>query len=55
MIAEYGITSTRSSVYMKPGKFADYIFVSGAIQVENFATIPDEVSDHLALRLEFSF
>lgn len=53
LIKEYGITSTRTSFYEKPGKFADYIFVSDGIQVNDFAVLPDEVSDHAPLMLDF--
>ncbi len=52
LIAEYGITSTRTSLYTKPGKFADYTFVSKEVEVKEFKTLPDEVSDHLSLYLE---
>jgi endonuclease/exonuclease/phosphatase (EEP) superfamily protein YafD len=54
LIKEFGITSTRSSLYTKPLRFADYMFVSGGIKVKDFKVLPDEVSDHLALYLEFS-
>ncbi len=54
LIKEFGITSTRSSFYTKPVRFADYMFVSDGIEVKDFRVLPDEVSDHLALYLEFS-
>jgi endonuclease/exonuclease/phosphatase family metal-dependent hydrolase len=54
LIKEFGITSTRSSLYTKPVRFADYMFVSDGIEVKDFKVLPDEVSDHLALYLEFS-
>jgi endonuclease/exonuclease/phosphatase family metal-dependent hydrolase len=53
LITEYDITSTRSSLYDKSIKFADYIFVSPDIEVESFRVYPDEISDHLALGLDF--
>lgn len=53
LIKEYGVTSTRSSHYTKPEKFADYALVSEGINVKEFKVLPDEVSDHLALYLEF--
>ncbi len=53
LIKEFGITSTRASVYKKPGKFADYILVSEGINVKDFKVLPDEVSDHLAMQLDF--
>ena len=52
LISEYGITSTRTSLYPKPGKFADYMFVSPEMQVKQFAVLPDIVSDHAPLLLE---
>ncbi len=52
LIKEYGVTSTRTSLYEKPGKFADYIFTSPEIKVNDFKVLPDEVSDHSALYLE---
>lgn len=53
LVKEHGATSTRTSLYTKPGKFADYILVSPNIQVRNFQVLPDEVSDHSPLALEF--
>lgn len=53
LIKEFGITSTRSSYYEKPGKFADYTLVSEGIKVNEFKVLPDEVSDHLAMYLNF--
>ncbi|HAS80562.1 MAG: hypothetical protein UR25_C0001G0168 [Candidatus Nomurabacteria bacterium GW2011_GWE1_32_28] len=53
LVREYEITSTRSSFYLKPEKFADYIIVSPDIEVENFKVLQDQVSDHLPLLLEF--
>lgn len=52
LIREKGITSTRTSFYTKPDKFADYIFVSNALTVKEFNVLPDEVSDHAALLIE---
>jgi endonuclease/exonuclease/phosphatase family metal-dependent hydrolase len=51
LIREYGITSTRTSHYTKPEKFADYAFVSKGIEVNDFQVLPDEVSDHSPLLL----
>ena len=52
LIKEYGIISTRTSYYQKPGKYADYVFPSQGIQVKDFKVLPEEVSDHAALQLE---
>lgn len=53
LIAEHGVTNTRSSFYDKPERYADYAFVSDGITVNDFKVLPDEVSDHLALYLDF--
>lgn len=52
LIKEYNITSTRTSHYTKPEKYADYIFVSQDVVVTNFTVLPEEVSDHSALQIE---
>ncbi len=53
LVSIHGITSTRTSLYTKPEKFADYIFTSPVVRVRDFRVLPDEVSDHAALFLEF--
>jgi len=53
LIKEYDITSTRTSFYTKPEKFADYVFTDKDITIKDFKVLPDEVSDHSALYLEF--
>jgi endonuclease/exonuclease/phosphatase family metal-dependent hydrolase len=53
LIKEYGYTSTRTPLYEKDGKFADYVLVSGGIEVLDFSVLPDVVSDHSPLYLEF--
>jgi endonuclease/exonuclease/phosphatase family metal-dependent hydrolase len=53
LIKEFGITSTRSNFYKKPLRFADYTFVSSDIAVHDFKMLPDEISDHLAMYLDF--
>jgi len=52
LIKEYSITSTRTSFYEGPEKYADYIFVSKGLEVKEFKVLPEEVSDHSALLLE---
>lgn len=54
LIREYAITETRTSLYTKPGRFADYAFVSPGVSVLDFKVLPDEVSDHAPLYLEYS-
>lgn len=53
LITRHGVTSTRSSHYPKPIKYADYIFVNAGIVANDFKVLPDEVSDHLPLYLDF--
>jgi len=53
LIREFSIQSTRSSHYKKPVRFADYTLVSDGIEVNEFKVLPDEVSDHLAMYLDF--
>jgi exonuclease III len=54
LIGEYGITSTRTSLYAKSERHASYVFVSRGIQVIDFKVLPEEVSDHSALLLEIN-
>jgi endonuclease/exonuclease/phosphatase family metal-dependent hydrolase len=53
LVKEYGVISTRTHFYTKPEKFADYIFVLQGIDVKDFRVLPDAVSDHSPLYLEF--
>lgn len=53
MIEKYTISSTRSSLYTKNEKMANYMLVSPDIRVHDF-TVPNvTVSDHLPLILDF--
>ncbi|MEI8223589.1 MAG: endonuclease/exonuclease/phosphatase family protein [bacterium] len=52
LIKENNITSTRTSLYPKEGRFADYAFVAKGVDVKNFSVLPDEVSDHAPLLIE---
>jgi endonuclease/exonuclease/phosphatase family metal-dependent hydrolase len=54
LIREFGITSTRTSLYPKEGRFADYAFISEGIQLKSFEVLPDEVSDHAPLLIEIA-
>lgn len=54
LIKTYNITSTRTKLYDKEEGFADYILVSSEIQVHEFKILPDVVSDHAPLLLDFS-
>lgn len=52
LIAEYGITSTRTHLYPKENKFADYAFISKGVVLKKFEVLPDVVSDHAPLLVE---
>ncbi len=52
LIKEYRITSTRTSFYTKPARYADYAFVTKGLNVVEFTVLPDEVSDHAPLYIE---
>ncbi len=55
LIKEHDITSTRSSLYKtSPIRYADYVLVTPGIKVNDFTVLPDEVSDHLAVTLDFA-
>ncbi len=54
LVLEFGVTSTRTSLYARAEKFADYVFVSDRVEVRDFRVLPDEVSDHAPLLLEFA-
>ena len=50
---ESGVTSTRTRLYARPEKLADYVLVSDGVAVRDFRVLPDEVSDHAPLMLGF--
>ena len=54
LIRTHGILSTRTHLYEKEERFADYIFTKNNVQVQEFRVLPEEVSDHAALFLECS-
>lgn len=54
LVKTSGATSTRSSLYTKPDKFADYILVSPDIQAKHFEVLQNEVSDHLPLLVDWA-
>lgn len=57
LIAEYGITSTRNYEYVEMEKWKDYIadyaFTTKDVTVKHFQVLPDVVSDHAPLMVEF--
>ncbi len=52
LVKDFGVTSTRTSHYKKPEKFADYILTSPSLNIKKFEVLPDEVSDHSPLCVE---
>jgi hypothetical protein len=56
-IKEYNIQNTRNKIswdeHGNNQRFADYVFVSPEVQVQNFEVPYNEVSDHLPLILDF--
>jgi endonuclease/exonuclease/phosphatase family metal-dependent hydrolase len=54
LIREYGITSTRPEQHFPyPDKYADYVLTDRDVEVKDFCVLPDVVSDHLPLVVEF--
>ncbi len=57
LVKEYKVTSTRTKLYDRYDMgdlFADYILVSNGVKVLDFKVLPDVVSDHSPLMLEFT-
>ena len=54
LIAEFKVTSTRTSLYDKAEPYADYVFVTQGVEVNAFSVLDAVVSDHAPLYLEFS-
>lgn len=55
LIEEYGVGTTRPHHTSESGTgYCDYAIVTPDLNVINFEVLPDVVSDHLALLLEFS-
>jgi endonuclease/exonuclease/phosphatase family metal-dependent hydrolase len=55
LITENRITCTRSNLYTKPDKYADYTLVSSGVKVKNFEVPYTEASDHLPMVTEIEF
>ncbi|MBI2028017.1 MAG: endonuclease/exonuclease/phosphatase family protein [Candidatus Levybacteria bacterium] len=54
LIKKYNISSTRTSLYTRRHKFADYTLVSPGIKVINFEVPNINISDHRPMILEFT-
>lgn len=52
LIKRYKITSTRTSLYKKELRLADYVFLSKGLSPKEFMVLPEEISDHSALLVE---
>lgn len=53
LVTEGGFPGTRTSLYPKPGKFADYMLVNRPEEVTSFGVVYEPVvSDHCPLVLE---
>lgn len=53
LVSRYKIQSTRTALYPKEEKFADYIFTSPSLRVKEFQVLSHEVSDHSPLLVDF--
>lgn len=55
LVTSRGHSDTRTSLYRKTGRFADYMLVSREVVVRRFDVVTEpEVSDHRALFLDFA-
>lgn len=54
LITSNNIHSTRTQYYTKSEKHADYILTSPEVVVNQFSVMPDEVSDHCPLYIDFN-
>lgn len=54
LVKTFKVATTRTSLYPREEKYADYIFTSPEIAVNNFEVLKDEVSDHAPLFLDFA-
>jgi endonuclease/exonuclease/phosphatase family metal-dependent hydrolase len=53
LVTTSGFTDTRTSLYAKPGRYADYMMVTPEVGVADFTVVVEpEVSDHRALVLD---
>ena len=55
LVTSGGFAGTRTSLYPKDGRFADYMLVSPGVSVTRFEVVREpEVSDHCALLLDIA-
>ena len=59
LVLECGVTNTRTHLYRSfdtgAPLFADYVLMSPALKLVQFDVLPDVVSDHAALRVDFEW
>jgi hypothetical protein len=54
VVTTRGFNDTRTSLYEKPGRYADYMLVTPNVEVVEFDVVAEpEISDHRALMLRF--
>jgi endonuclease/exonuclease/phosphatase family metal-dependent hydrolase len=53
LVKEHGIETTRTELYEGEHRHADYVFVSTEVLVNSFKVLPDVVSDHAPLFIDF--
>ena len=53
LIKTHDIRSTRTGLYSKEEKYADYVLISPEIIVNSFTVLADEISDHAPLFLDY--
>jgi len=53
LVKEHGIKTTRTEFYEGESRHADYVFVSSEVLVNSFKVLPDVVSDHAPLFIDF--
>ncbi len=55
LIKSNNIETTRTSLYTKTEKFADYTFIGDDLKVKNFEVLMHKASDHAAMVLDLDF
>ena len=53
LITDYNIQDTRTAYYTKSERYADYVLALSDLKVLEFSCLPEQVSDHAALKLVF--
>ena len=53
LVKDHGIATTRTELYEGADRHADYVFVSSEVFVNSFKVLPDVVSDHAPLFIDF--